>query len=250
MVFIKSPLVVGYKGEIGSYILNNLLKTFPKASNIWCVDINDTYKDVIKRIKLSDVIFLCVPLQDTYNWIKIYKRYLKNKVIVEQCSLKSQLFNSSTEKITKVLNFISMHILFRPSTTFDNKDKNYIIYSGNNYYNVRKIIEDIKIIMKDCNMIDLFKVNNKLEHIEHIHHDKIMATQQALVHRIILVLSKQIEECEIGKTYIGNQIIKLSDRIKSGDPKLYEIIQNNPELSWVKGIFEYDLKEFDINNYF
>ena len=61
----KNPLVVGYKGEIGSFILQGLLKTMPKAKDIWCFDINETEKDKIARIKKADYIFLCVPLQDT-----------------------------------------------------------------------------------------------------------------------------------------------------------------------------------------
>ena len=42
MKIFKSPLVVGYKGEIGSFILQGLLRTMPKALDILCYDILDT----------------------------------------------------------------------------------------------------------------------------------------------------------------------------------------------------------------
>jgi prephenate dehydrogenase len=89
-MIVNAPLVVGYKGEIGSFILNGLLKTMPKASNIWCVDINDSPDEVAERIKRSDFIFLCVPLDKTIEWVNVWKRLLKDKVIVEQCSLKAK----------------------------------------------------------------------------------------------------------------------------------------------------------------
>ena len=59
----KSPLVVGYKGEVGSFLLNGLLKIMPKALNVWCFDICETPIEKEHRIKISDCIFLCAGLQ-------------------------------------------------------------------------------------------------------------------------------------------------------------------------------------------
>ena len=47
---MNNPLVCGYKGEIGSFILSGLLKVMPKALDIWCVDVNETESEVIDRI--------------------------------------------------------------------------------------------------------------------------------------------------------------------------------------------------------
>jgi hypothetical protein len=66
---MKQPLVIGYKGEVGSFVLGGLLRIMPKALDIWCVDVNETKREVEQRIKISDVIFLCVPLQMTLEWL-------------------------------------------------------------------------------------------------------------------------------------------------------------------------------------
>jgi prephenate dehydrogenase len=87
---MKQPLVIGYKGEIGSFILGGLLRLMPKALDIWCTDINETDEEVANRIKVSDVIFLCVPLQLTMSWILKHKLLLKDKILIEQCSLALQ----------------------------------------------------------------------------------------------------------------------------------------------------------------
>ena len=118
---MKQPLVVGYKGEIGSFILNGLLRIMPKALDIWCVDINETYEETIQRIQIADVIFLCVPLQDTEAWLLKHKEQLSGKKIIEQCSLKEWIYEN--QKL-RDLNIMSMHILFRPSQTPNLEDRN------------------------------------------------------------------------------------------------------------------------------
>jgi hypothetical protein len=97
-VLMKHPLVVGYKGEIGSFILSGLLRVMPKALNIWCTDVNESDEEVASRIKIADVIFLCVPLQSTLNWLLKFKNLLKDKTIIEQCSLKEGLFENESIK--------------------------------------------------------------------------------------------------------------------------------------------------------
>ena len=66
---MKQPLVIGYKGEIGLFILMGLIKIMAKALDIWCVDINETKEEVEQRIKIADTIFLCVPLETTLEWL-------------------------------------------------------------------------------------------------------------------------------------------------------------------------------------
>ena len=81
-------MIVGYRGEIGSFILNGLLRVMPKALNIFCSDVNESEDEVVERIEKSDTIFLCVPMNKTIDWIVRYKELLKGKTILEQCSLK------------------------------------------------------------------------------------------------------------------------------------------------------------------
>jgi prephenate dehydrogenase len=85
---MKKPLVIGHKGEIGSFLVNGLLKYMDKALDILCFDVNETQEEVEERIKKSDVIFLCVPVKQTVNWLKTYKSLLSGKIIFEQASLK------------------------------------------------------------------------------------------------------------------------------------------------------------------
>jgi prephenate dehydrogenase len=120
-------MVVGYKGEIGSFILNGLLRVMPKALNIWCVDINETEEETIERIRISDTIFLCIPMEKTIDWLMAHKELLKGKVVVEQCSLKEWVYN---EEMLKELDIRSMHVLFRPSQTPDKKDRKVALFNG------------------------------------------------------------------------------------------------------------------------
>jgi prephenate dehydrogenase len=124
---MKQPMVVGYKGEIGSFILNGLLRVMPKALDIWCVDINESDEEVESRIKVADTIFLCVPLQKTVDWLLKFKTLLKDKIIIEQCSLKEWIYNN---KSLQGLNIKSMHILFRPSQTPDLLDRVVGLFTG------------------------------------------------------------------------------------------------------------------------
>ena len=117
----KNPLVVGYKGEVGSFLLNCLLKVMPKALNVWCYDINETPIEREHRINLADYIFLCVPLKETRQWLIDYKPLLENKTIIEQASIKGPIF---ADEDIKKLRIMSMHLLFRPSATSNLADRN------------------------------------------------------------------------------------------------------------------------------
>ncbi len=223
---MKSPLVVGYKGEIGSFILNGLLKVMPKASNIWCIDINETEEEKLERIKKADYIFLCVPLQDTVDWLIKYKPFLKDKIIVEQCSLKSLIYE---DKRIKDLNYISMHLLFRPSVTSNRKDRECIFIDRGRE---RRIADELS------NMLH-FSYNFLYNYKEH---DKLMAEKQALVHKVILALAKTIEYPADVNTYVSSHIITLASRIKQGDKTLYKMIQENKYAKNVLERFKKNLK--------
>jgi prephenate dehydrogenase len=233
---MNQPLVVGYKGEIGSFILGGLLRIMPKALDIWCVDINETDEEVTNRIKKADVIFLCVPLQETMNWLLKHKVLLKKKIIIEQCSLKEWLCESES---VKDLDIRSMHILFRPSQTPNLDDRKVALFE-NQYNDVPTIIAPVDI--KKITQAEIVWYKDAKEH------DKKMAIQQALLHRTLLILGKLLKECE-GSTFISKKVLELEERIKKGNLELYKIIQSNKYLpAWLDRItkeFEY----FDIEKY-
>jgi len=231
----KAPLVVGYKGEIGSFILGGLLKVMDKAVNIYCFDINETEEEKVERIIKSDVIFLCVPLQETIPWLEKYKPLLNDKLIIEQCSLKQDLFEN---KVCEGLRISSMHILFRPSATPDFKDRRCVFMGGayltefekNVLPSVIKVMTQSEIIMWDNYEI----------------HDIFMAFEQALVHRVILTLSGILAEHAGGHTYMSAKIGELARRIYSGDKELYKKIQDNKFFDEVLQTFKEKLDQFEI----
>jgi len=237
----KSPLVVGYKGEIGSFILQGLLRIMPKASNIWCYDINETEKERKERIKKSDIIFLCVPMQDTMKWLYKYTYLLKGKIVVEQCSLKSFIYEDKKSFISPKKNFdmYSIHILFRPSATPNKQDRKVALiqkrYGGYSFDWYKRL--DLYIKKITDSEIVWFK--------DYKEHDQAMAVQQSLVHRILITLGKVISEGYYTHTYIGSKVIELRDRILKGDPTLYHLIQKNKHLSKVLREFKKELSDFD-----
>ncbi len=231
---MKQPMVVGNKGEIGRFILNGLLRIMPKALDIWCVDINETDDEVSERIKKADVIFLCVPLQSTINWLLKYKILLENKLIIEQCSLKEWLYKNES---LRDMNIASMHILFRPSQTPNLEDREVGLFL--NQIKDQELIYEIGEITQS----KIVWYKNAEEH------DREMAIQQALVHRTLLILGEQLKNCN-GSTYICKKVLELSSRIKQGDKKLYSIIQTNTHLPEVLDRVKKDFDDFNLAEIF
>jgi prephenate dehydrogenase len=229
---MNSPLVIGYKGEIGSFILNGLLRIMPKALDVWCVDVNETDDEVGDRIKRSDVIFLCVPIKETVNWISKHRELLEGKVIIEQCSLKDGVRNNLGVQQFDVK---SMHILFRPSLTPDLSDRRVGLILGE--FDARQASEIAAITQSEI-----------VWYRDVEEHDREMAVVQALTHRTLLILGDILKGYG-GSTYVSNKVLELCGRIKKGDKELYEMIQSNkqlePSLERMKAMFE----EFDIGRY-
>ena len=182
---MKNPMIIGYRGEIGSFLLSGLLRVMPKALDIWCVDINETKEEVRERILKSDVIFLCVPIGMTIDWIVAHKGELKGKIIIEQCSLKEDILLQCR---SYDLDIRSMHILFRPSQTPDKADRLLGLFE--NQFNKDMIEKLLKIT--DSYLIIYKNVEE---------HDREMAIQQALVHRTLLLLGEVLGNCK-GSTFI------------------------------------------------
>jgi prephenate dehydrogenase len=204
----------------------------PKALNIWCVDINETEEETIDRIKISDTLFLCVPMSKTVDWLLNYKSLLEGKTIIEQCSLKEWICN---DERLKGLDIRSMHILFRPSQTPDKKDRKVALFKEQFDSEMTKQIEGI--------------TSSEIVLIENAEiHDKEMATQQALTHRTLLLLGNALKKCH-GSTYISKKVMELSDRIKQGDLSLYKSIQENRHLDEHLDKMIDGFKDFKIEDY-
>jgi len=240
-LLFKAPLVVGYKGEIGSFILSGLLRIMPKALDIWCFDINETEKERKERIKKADVIFLCVPIEDTIDWLIKYQKFLDDKIVIEQCSLKSFLYDSKRMPIVNgdfAINYylLSMHVLFRPSSTPNKEDRRIAIIDMKRWKNCFGIFYERTFEYFTDSRIVYF---NSIEH-----HDAVMALNQALLHRTLLILGKMLPGT--GETYVAQKVKELYRRIKGGNSGLYAFIQKNKYLPEVLKDFEKEFKNFNI----
>jgi len=229
---MKSPLIVGYRGEIGSFILSGLLRIVPKALDIFCSDVNETEEEIKERIIKSDVIFLCVPMDKTVDWMVKHKELLKGKTILEQCSLKDKICN---DERLKGLDVRSMHILFRPSQTPNLEDRRVGVMRQQFDASMANLVANL--------------TQSEVVWYENVEdHDKEMAIQQALVHRTVLILGKVLKECN-GSTYICKKVIELSDRIKQGNLDLYKTIQNNKYLDEHLAKLNKEFDNFKIDEY-
>lgn len=230
---IKKPLIVGYKGEIGSFILNGLLKVMPKALDIWCVDVNETEEEVKDRIGLSDVIFLCIPMKGTIEWLCKHKDILKDKIVIEQASLKEWIYN---DERVKEIDLRAMHVLFKPSQTPNKDDRKVGLF--------RKQFDD----SWGKDIVELLSCSEVVWYANEVEHDKEMAIQQALIHRNLIVMGNMLDKCN-GSTFIVKRVKELRDRILSGNKDMYGSIQNNPYLSDNLKEFVQRMECFDINYY-
>lgn len=220
-----APLVVGYKGEIGRFILAGLLEHLPKANDILCVDVNNSDEDVRERIEKADSVFLCVPIQLTADWLGRFLPLLSGKTVVEQASIKAFLYEDPR---FDELRLLSMHLLFRPSTT-PAEDRRGLVFSD------RIPVSEVADFAREIEAVlaTPFSILESAEEPAYVRHDRLMARQQALVHRVLLALSEFVSE-ESAATYVGQRVVELADRVKAGDPVLYRMIRENrylePEL--------------------
>jgi prephenate dehydrogenase len=217
----RAPLVVGYKGEIGRFVLAGLLEHLPKANDIHCVDVNNSDQDVRERIGRADFVFLCVPIQDTERWLLEHLDALREKTVVEQTSVKGFLYQNPE---LAEIRFLSMHLLFRPSAT-PADDRRGLVFSD------RMPIEEVAAFAREIEaaLKTPFAILEATDDPCHVLHDRLMARQQALVHRVLLVLDEFVSE-ESAATFVGRRVVELAERIRSGDRVLYRMIQENPFL--------------------
>jgi prephenate dehydrogenase len=239
-----APLVVGYKGEIGSFILQELLKCYPKATNIYCFDINENYTERIRRIKKSDIIFLCIPLEQTVDWLIKFEPYLRDKIIFEQTSLKGVLFKDKCFKKIQHLNIKSMHILFKPSMTAKADWSIAFIKPKDRF-----LVNDAIYWYEYTTMFDIPE-KNFVYYEGWEDHDKDMAIQQALLHKVLLLVDKLNETCHKKRvTYLSKKVHELVLRIKCGNKNMYELIQKNPKLRKLNATFLENFKNFKIQDF-
>lgn len=204
----------------------------PKALDIWCIDINETQEEVEHRIKVSDIIFLCTPLEITVKWLIEHKALIENKPVIEQCSLKEWLFENEA---LKDLDIRSMHILFRPSQTPNREDRRVGLLKGHFNETLAKDIADIT-------QSSIVWFENAEEH------DQEMAVQQALLHRTLLILGRALKECK-GSTYISQKVLELEGRVRKGDKDLYGRIQENKYLPGALEKLKKDFEEFNLSDF-
>lgn len=156
---MKNPLVVGYRGEIGSYILAGLIKYMPKALDILCFDLHETIKECKDRIRKADVIFLCVPAEKTPWFFLNYHKELDGKVVVEQTSLKAVLFDcENIRSYISGVEILSMHLLFRPSATPNVKDRNIALIEPKKWMRRKRIENFVKSLASGVHLYSRYMI--------------------------------------------------------------------------------------------
>jgi prephenate dehydrogenase len=162
-----------------------------------------------------------------------HRGLLKGKTIIEQGSLKEWIYE---DERLRDLDIRSMHILFRPSQTPNFEDRKVGLFVGQFDDEMAKDVEAITqseiVWYKDAK-----------------EHDKEMAIQQALVHRMLLLMSKTLEGCS-GSTFVSKKIMELGERVRNGNKDLYSWIQENKYLPEQLEEFEQAFENFDIGDYF
>lgn len=234
----RAPMVVGYKGEIGRFILSGLLEHLPKANDIHCTDVSNSDEDVIERLDKAHFVFLCVPIQETAAWLRRFGPHLQGKTVVEQCSVKGFLYEDSA---FDDLNLLSMHLLFRPSGTPVAERKGLVFSMRHSAEEIEKFRAEIQETLQTP--ISLLTPTDEPAYVVH---DRIMARQQALIHRVLLVLSESLGD-ESMRTFVGSRVCELADRVRAGDPSLYRIIQQSRYLPDEIAEFESRLRAFTVD---
>jgi prephenate dehydrogenase len=227
-MLFKNPLVIGYKGEVGSFFLHGLLRVMPKARYIWCYDINETEQEKIQRINTADCIFLCLPIHLTKKWFVHYRKYITGKTVIEQTSIKNWALSKTMVDIGKECRIIHMHLLFRPSATEPSERRCAFVKSQ---WVTKRLVNTIRNVTRSGILF--------YSSIEE--HDYDMAGQQALVHRTILALSDVIGKSP--KTFISKKVNEIAHRIRQTNKTLFRKIQANPYKSEWMGKLRKQLAE-------
>lgn len=229
-------LVVGYKGEIGSHILNGLIKFLPTATKIWCYDTVESDEEQIYRINKSDVIFLCVPFEDTISWLDKHLHLLGGKKVIEQCSWKTDVFKYAEKNKAKLkeskVEILYMHVLYKPSIT-PPQDREVLILSHCSFIDWIGVFNFSGMKIDDFVRVGLEAKCSKMLDDKSVliaNHDRMMAYQQNKLYKMI---EEYIEKYE---AHFGNdfttrnfkKVRELYDRIQTMNPGLRKAIEENP----------------------
>ena len=168
-----------------------------------------------------------------------YRHLLREKIVVEQTSLKSVVYDHMKKIFAYKADFelLSMHVLFRPSATPNRDDRRVALINGAKW-SKQELVTTVEAITQ----------SNIVWFTDHNQHDRIMAYQQALLHRVMLVLNGTIDQFPY--TFMSSQVNKLCLRIKAGDVELYKLMQKNKFLPGALKQFNKNLKHFRIQTEF
>jgi prephenate dehydrogenase len=122
------------------------------------------------------------------------------------------------------MSYLSMHLLFRPSATAI-EDRRGLIFADELS---PALVEEFLAYSRRAFRTNMAMLKGDGEPSYRLH-DRVMAREQGLVHRVILTLAESLDE-KATQTYVGQRVCELAQRIQGGDPVLYRIIQENPFL--------------------
>ncbi len=219
--------IIGGAGELGRLFAKELKKFF---NDIIITDIDERrgvnvskelgvkfVRDNKEACKISDIIFLSVPMRSAYDVLNEIRDYLKeDSLLIDLFSVKGFIHKFLKELKCEV---ISIHPMFSPRVKSFEGQLFIIIPIKTNKW--------LKFVL---NLIERFKARYIITDVEK--HDRIMSIVQCLTHFIYLSLAKTLKEVGLDIKDLENYsspIFKLTldimSRIIGQNPSLYIDIQ-------------------------
>ena len=226
---MKKYCVAGYKGIIGSYILNGLIKYLPTASDILCFDVYDKPEVALAKIDEADVVFNCVSFNNTIDFLNLYNINLRGKILIDQTSWKTDVYEWS--KMNPEVMVYFMHILYNPDNTVM-EDRQILTFehpmgeSWNNIFDHCDFSRPFERFITHGLLAERVVIDDHYDKAI-ADHDKMMAIQQPEFYDYLDELVKKCGTSAYG-TQNYRELLKMRDRVRSMNPDLMEGLRSNP----------------------
>lgn len=158
--------------------------------------INKTDKD---KLKIADLLIVCLYPKDTIEFIKKHKESLKKDVLITDVSgVKGDILKRVKNIIDKSQLFLPAHPMAgREEGGFDNSDKN--LFVGANYLVMNKVKDKRYNLLKDV----VKSLEAKFIEISIDRHDKMIGLTSQLPHIIASVVTR-LNKFDDTKKFVGN----------------------------------------------
>jgi prephenate dehydrogenase len=227
-LFIQDGFSVSYSSLEGDRLVNNAV---------------GFYSDNVELVNDCDIIFLMVPISSMISVLKEIYPYLKDKVLVDCCSVKKHVVKEYEKLYASnpiEMEYISIHPMFGEDISSIENQVIISCYSSLGYGGFLAGFNEY-LIKKRVNVF----------HLDYAQHDRIMGVVQGLNHFNVFVSAKTLDE--VGFEIIYNKafsspsyriFIVFFTRYVLQNPRLYaEIQMYNDECLSVLKVFKAKVDE-------